>query len=201
VQAKLLRVLQERTYEPLGGTRTLHTNARIIAATNQDLAAMVDEGTFRRDLYYRINVIELDLPPLRERREDVLPLVRHFIGQLTLLHEKPVEGITPEALHILMTHDYPGNIRELENIVEHGFVLTTGPLIGIEHLPGWLVERNRGAIPPESLQDCERRVILSALERNQGNRVATADELGIHKSTLYRRMRRLGMLPNSKPVV
>jgi PAS domain S-box-containing protein len=199
VQAKLLRVLQDRTYEPLGGTRTLHTNARIIAATNQDLAAMVDEGTFRRDLYYRINVIELDLPPLRERPEDVLPLVRHFIGQLALLHEKPVEGITPEALHILMTHDYPGNIRELENIVEHGFVLTTGPLIGLDHLPGWLVERNRGAIPPESLEDCERRVILSALERNQGNRVAAAEELGIHKSTLYRKMRRLGLLPSDKP--
>ncbi|MGD8867881.1 MAG: sigma 54-interacting transcriptional regulator [Gemmatimonadales bacterium] len=199
VQAKLLRVLQERTYEPLGGTRTLQTNARIIAATNQDLAEMVDEGSFRRDLYYRINVIELDLPPLRERPEDVLPLVQHFIRQLALLHEKPVEGVTPEALQILMTHDYPGNIRELENIVEHGFVLTTGPLIGIEHLPGWLVERNQGAIPPESLEDCQRRVILSALERNEGNRMATADELGIHKSTLYRKMRRLGLLPPDKP--
>ena len=199
VQAKLLRVLQERTYEPLGGTRTLHTNARIVAATNQDLASMVDEGTFRRDLYYRINVIELDLPPLRERPEDVLPLVQHFIRRIALLHEKPVEGVTPEALRILMTHDYPGNIRELENIVEHGFVLTTGPLIGIEHLPEWLVERSQGAIPPESLEDCEKRVILSALERNEGNRLATAEELGIHKSTLYRKMRRLGLLPSDKP--
>lgn len=199
VQAKLLRVLQERTYEPLGGTRTLHTNARIVAATNQDLASMVDEGTFRRDLYYRINVIELDLPPLRERREDVLPLVRHFIRQLALLHEKPVEGVTPEALQILMTHDYPGNIRELENIVEHGFVLTSGPLISSEHLPEWLVERSQEAIPPESLEDCERRVILSVLERNQGNRVAAAQELGIHKSTLYRKMHRLGLLTSDRP--
>jgi PAS domain S-box-containing protein len=194
VQAKLLRVMQDRTYEPLGSTKTLKTNARVVAATNQDLAAMVDEATFRADLYYRINVIELELPPLRERPEDVLPLVRHFITQLASLHEKPVEGVTPEALRILMAHDYPGNIRELENIVEHGFVLTSGPLVGIEHLPGWLVETGKAVIPAESLKECERRVIRSALERSGGNRVLTAEELGIHKSTLYRKMRRLGLI-------
>jgi PAS domain S-box-containing protein len=194
VQAKLLRVLQEKTYEPLGGTRTLRTNARIVAATNQDLGTMVEEGTFRQDLYYRINVIELDLPPLRERPEDVLPLVQHFIRQLALLHDKAVEGVTPEALRMLMAHDYPGNIRELENIVEHGFVLATGPLIGTEHLPRWLVETNREVTATDSLEDCERRVILSTLERNEGNRAATAEELGVHKSTLYRKMRRLGLL-------
>ncbi|MEJ2215270.1 MAG: sigma 54-interacting transcriptional regulator [Gemmatimonadota bacterium] len=200
VQAKLLRVLQERTYEPLGGTRTLQTNARIVAATNQDLAAMVEEGTFRQDLYYRINVIQLDLPPLRERPEDVLPLIRHFIRQLALLHEKDIEGVTPEALRILMAHDYPGNIRELENIVEHGFVLAAGPLIGIEHLPRWLVETKQEVIPTDSLENCERRVILSALERNEGNRASTAEELGMHKSTLYRKMRRLGLLSSDASV-
>jgi len=199
VQAKLLRVLQERTYEPLGGTKLLETNVRLVAATNQNLIAMVEEGTFRSDLYYRINVIELDLPPLRERSEDVLPLVKHYIKQLALLHDKPVEGITSEALRVLMTHDYPGNIRELENIVEHGFVLTGGPLIGLEHLPGWLVNTVRGAILPVSLEDCERRVILSALERHEGNRVAAAEELAIHKSTLFRRMRRLGLLSTDSP--
>lgn len=194
VQAKLLRVLQEKTYEPLGGTRTLRTNARIVTATNQDLATMVEEGTFRQDLYYRINVIELDLPPLRERPEDVLPLVQHFIRQLSLLHDKAVEGVSSEALRILMAHDYPGNIRELENIVEHGFVLATGSLIDTEHLPRGLVEGTEGATPGNSLEDCERRIILSALDRNEGNRASTADDLGMHKSTLYRKMRQLGLL-------
>jgi len=201
VQGKLLRVLQEKTYEPLGGTKTLRTNARIVTATNQDLMAMVEEGAFRRDLYYRINVIELDLPPLRERSEDVLPLVQHFIRRLSVLHDKPVEGISPEALRLLMAHDYPGNIRELENIVEHGFVLAAGPLIGPEHLPRWLVKGRRDTAPTNSLEDCERRVILSTLERHDGNRVATAEELGMHKSTLYRKMRRLGLLssPDATP--
>jgi PAS domain S-box-containing protein len=199
VQAKLLRVLQDRTYEPLGGTKTLQTNARIVAATNQNLAAMVEEGAFRRDLYYRINVIELELPPLRERPEDVLPLIRHFIGQLALLHQKPVEGVAPEALRILMSHDYPGNIRELENVVEHGFVLTSGPLIDVKHLPQWLVKTDKGVIQGGGLEDCERRAILSALERNDGIRAFVARELGIHKSTLYRKMRRLGLLPPTSP--
>jgi PAS domain S-box-containing protein len=199
VQAKLLRVLQERTFEPLGGTRTLRTNARIVAATNQDLAAMVEEGTFRRDLYYRINVIELDLPPLRERPEDVVPLVQHFIRHLALLHDKAIEGMTPEALRILMAHDYPGNVRELENIVEHGFVLAAGPLIDIEHLPHWLVGTSLEVAPTDDLKECERRVILSALERNEGNRASAAEELGMHKSTLYRKMRRLGLLPSGAP--
>jgi len=195
VQGKLLRVMQDGTYEPLGGTKTLRTNARIVAATNQDLTAMVEAGTFRRDFYYRINVIELDLPALRERPEDILPLVRHFISQLALLHDKAVEGFTPEALRVLMNHDFPGNIRELENIVEHGFVLTRSPLIDVEHLPGWLVESNEEVVLTD-LDDCERRVILSALERNGGSRVSAAEELGIHKSTLYRKMRRLGLLPS-----
>ena len=156
---------------------------------------MVEAGTFRRDFYYRINVIELDLPALRERPEDILPLVRHFISQLALLHDKAVEGFTPEALRVLMNHDFPGNIRELENIVEHGFVLTRSPLIDVEHLPGWLVESNEEVVLTD-LDDCERRVILSALERNGGSRVSAAEELGIHKSTLYRKMRRLGLLPS-----
>jgi PAS domain S-box-containing protein len=194
VQAKLLRVLQNRTYEPLGGTKTYQTNARIVAATNQDLAAMVEEGTFRRDLYYRINVIELYLPPLRERPEDILPLVRHFVGRLASVHEKDVEGVTSETLRILIAHDYPGNVRELENIIEHGFVLTEGSLIDVEHLPPWLVKGDTGAAPGEVLAECERRVIRAALDRHEGDRASAARELGIHKSTLYRKMHRLGLL-------
>jgi len=192
-QAKLLRVLQNRTYEPLGATEAVHTDARILTATNQDVASMVEEGTFRRDLYYRINVIELDLPPLRERLEDILPLIRHFIGQMSLMHEKEVRGVTPEALKVLMGHDYPGNVRELENIIEHGLVLTQSPLIGVGHLPVWLVKTSRSAAPVESLEECERVVILAALERNQWCRLAAARDLGIHKSTLFRKINRLGI--------
>jgi transcriptional regulator with PAS, ATPase and Fis domain len=191
--------MEDRTYEPLGGTNTLRTNARIVTATNQDLAAMVEEGRFRRDLYYRINVIELDLPALRDRPEDLSPLIRHFLNQLALLHEKPGRGLTPEAMRALMNYRYPGNIRELENILEHGFVLAAGPLIGVEHLPGWLVRVDGDPTQAESLEECERRVIRSALAKNQGNRIAAAKELGIHKSTLYRRMRRLGFPSSDTP--
>lgn len=192
VQGKLLRVLQDHTYEPLGATRERHTNARIVAATNQDLAAMVEDESFRQDLYYRVNVIELELPPLRERPEDVMPLVRHFLEELALVHDKRVNGMTPEALRVLTSYEYPGNIRELENIVEHGFVMAKGPLIDCDDLPPWLPPESDVA-PRQRLDECERRVIVAALERNAGNRAATADELGIHKSTLYRRIHRLGL--------
>jgi len=194
-QAKLLRVLQNKTYELLGGTKPVETNARLLTATNQNLASMVEDGTFRRDLYYRINVLELNLPPLRDRPEDTLPLIQYFINQLALVHEKPVRGVTPEALRVLMAHDYPGNIRELENIIEHGFVLTRGRLIDVGDLPRRLARADRLEIPIGSLEDCERRVILAALERNGWSRIATAQELGIHKTTLFRKMRRLGIQP------
>jgi PAS domain S-box-containing protein len=193
MQAKLLRVLQEKTYEPLGGNKTLETNARIVSATSRDLLLMVDQGEFRRALYYRIRVIEFHLPPLRERTEDILPLVRHFIRRLATLHDKPVKGLTPEALAVLMAHDYPGNVRELQNILEHGSVLSRGPLIGVEHLPEWLLKSAQGDAVGESLKDCERRVILSALEKHSWNRLAAAKELGIHKSTLFRKISRLGI--------
>jgi PAS domain S-box-containing protein len=196
-QAKLLRVLQERTYEPLGGSQPLETNARIVAAADRDLASMVEEGTFRRALYYRIRVIELNLPPLRERLEDVLPLARHFIERLSNLHDKSIEGLTPGALRILMGYDYPGNVRELENIVEHGFVLSSGPLIGLEHLPEWLVKLREREAPAQTLEDCERRVIQSALESHGWNRLAAARALGVHKSTLFRKLNRLGIRPPS----
>jgi len=197
-QAKLLRVLQDRTYEPLGAIGPVSTDARIITATNQDLPAMVEAGGFRRDLYYRINVIEIALPPLRERPEDILPLIRHFLSHLSLVHERPVQGVTPGALRVLMAHDYPGNIRELENIIEHGFVLAQGLLIGVEHLPGRLVRQTPSPRPGASLEECQRAAILAALERNDWKRLATARELGIHKSTLFRKIKRLGIqLPDA----
>lgn len=198
MQAKLLRVLQDKTYEPLGSTSTLRSNARIVAATSRDLASMVEQGDFRRALYYRIRVIEFNLPPLRERLEDVLPLVRCFIRRLSTLHGKHIEGVTPEALHILMAYRYPGNIRELENIIERGLVLSSGPLIGVEHLPEWLVKPGPRHGPVENLEDCERRVIMSTLEEHDWNRLAAAKALGIHKSTLFRKIHRLGIrLPDT----
>jgi PAS domain S-box-containing protein len=194
-QAKLLRVLQNRTYEPLGATDSVRTDARIITATNQDLPAMVEAGDFRRDLFYRIDVIELDLPPLRERPEDILPLIRHFLDHLSLVHERPIQGVTPDALSILMAHDYPGNIRELENVIEHGFVLSRGLLIGVEHLPAGLARHPSPPPSGASLEECQRAAILAALERNSWNRLATAKELGIHKSTLFRKIKRFGIQP------
>ncbi len=195
LQAKLLRVLQEGTYEPLGGVRTETADVRVVAATNRDLAAMIRDGTFREDLYYRINVFELKLPPLRERMEDVPLLVDHFIRHLSALHEKTITGMSSNALQVLLSHDYPGNVRELENIVEHGFVLSPSTLIRCEHLPEWIRPLPVASDPPaaETLEDVERDFILHALRGNGFSRIATARQLGIHKSTLYRKIRKLGL--------
>jgi PAS domain S-box-containing protein len=198
-QVRLLRVLQDRTYQPLGATEPAKANVRTIAATNRNLAGLVAKGVFRQDLYYRINVIHLDLPPLRERKEDIPMLVKHFIGRLNRLQGKAVSGISQEALSLLMFHDYPGNIRELENILEHAFVLCPEGQIEMECLP----ENLRKSTPQPTasrrmeaaLQSTEARVIMDALEHNRFNRLAAARELGIHKSTLFRKMKALGMKP------
>jgi PAS domain S-box-containing protein len=193
LQAKLLRVLQDRVFEPLGGTAPKHADVRFLAATNRDLDEMVAQGDFRQDLYYRIKVFELRLPPLRERMGDVPLLIDHFIERLSHEHDKRVLGVSPEALKILMSHDYPGNVRELENAVEHGFVLAGGSLIHPEHLPAWV----KPATPPPmlngTLEDLERAHIIAALEANDFNRLAAARQLGIHKTTLFRKIRKLGI--------
>jgi PAS domain S-box-containing protein len=191
LQAKLLRVLQERTYEPLGGDRQLRTDARILAATNRDLAEMVEQGEFRSDLYYRIKVFELRLPPLRERMTDVPLLIDHFLRQFASVRGKRVGGVSPAALKVLMSHDYPGNVRELRNAVEHGFVLSPGNLIHVDQLPDWI--RPAAISTPEgtTLEEVERHHILATLRRNDYNRLATANELGIHKTTLFRKLARL----------
>jgi PAS domain S-box-containing protein len=191
VQAKLLRVLQEKTYEPLGGTRTLKADVRFVAATNHDLSVMVKEDRFREDLYYRINIIELRIPPLRERLEDVSLIVDHFIDQLSTIKGKRIVGVSPEVLKLLMAYDYPGNIRQLKNIIEHGFVLCPGNVIAVEHLPRWLRPPPTAAGGAESLQDVEKQFILSALKKNNWNRLATARQLGIHKTTLFRKIHKL----------
>jgi transcriptional regulator with PAS, ATPase and Fis domain len=166
-----------------------------VAATNQHLAAMVDAGAFRRDLYYRFKVIRLEMPPLRRRMEDIPLLVEHFIDRLNRLRGKTISGMDQEALEILMTHRFPGNIRELENIIEYAFVLCAGSRISVRHLPADLLHpepAGRGDQAPfDPVKTAEIRVINEALGRNQYNRQAAARELGIHKSTLFRKIQRL----------
>lgn len=202
LQAKLLRVLQERTYEPLGSTRSEKADVRVLAATNKDLAEQVRRGMFREDLYYRVNVVRVELPPLRRRKEDIPLLVDQFIGRFNRLRNKIVSGISGEALALLMAHDWPGNIRELENAIERAFVLCGDGLIGIEHLPIELTasvhSADRGQDIRSSHDILDAEAIWSALERNGYNRQAAARELGIHKTTLFRRIKRLGIeLPES----
>lgn len=193
LQARLLRVLQDGTYEPLGSTRTERADARVIAATNRDLDEMVAAGDFRQDLYYRINVVELVLPPLRERRQDIPLLVDHFVEKFSRLKRKNIVSVSPDAMEALTRYDYPGNIRELENAIEHAFVMCRGATIRARHLPPQL--RPGGAVVggAESFEDLERRFLLEELEKHGWNRAATARSLGIHKTTLWRRMKRLGM--------
>lgn len=202
LQAKLLRVLQERTYEPLGSTRSEKADVRVLAATNMNLTEQVKRGNFREDLYYRVNVVRVELPPLRRRKEDIPLLVDQFIGRFNRLRNKIVSGISGEALALLMAHDWPGNIRELENAIERAFVLCGDGLIGIEHLPIELTasanSADRGQDIRSSHDILDAEAIWSALERNGYNRQAAARELGIHKTTLFRRIKRLGIeLPES----
>ena len=193
LQIRLLRVLQEHTYEPLGSTRSEKSKARILVATNRDLAAMVKIGEFRQDLYYRINIISLELPPLRRRKEDIPLLVEHFVGRFNRLQGKNITGFTPGAYSLLMGHDWPGNIRELENVVERAFVLCTSKWISPEHLPAELTGQKTR--PPDkgdidsAIRIAEEQSILGALKRNNFNRAAAARDLGIHKTTLYRKIK------------
>lgn len=196
-QVRLLRVLQDRTYQPLGATAPLQANVRIIAATNKELGQLVEQGLFRQDLFYRVHVIRLDLPPLRQRKEDIPMLVERFIGRLNRLQSRSIEGISQEALSLLMFHDYPGNIRELENIIEHAFVLCSEGQIQAHCLPGNLRISTPQAIKHGKMNDTmkltEARMIQDALKRNAYNRLAAARELGIHKSTLFRKIKTLNI--------
>lgn len=192
LQVRLLRVLEERVYEPLGSSKSCKADVRIIAATNKDLEQLVNEGLYRKDLFYRINVVKLWLPPLSQRREDIPLLVNHFVDRFNRLQSKKIFGLSHEALQILMTHDWPGNIRELENAVEHAFILCREGWIRPEHLPEHLQKVRAGFEPLRgwTLDDIEKRAIWEALERNQWKRMATARELGIDKNTLRRKILR-----------
>lgn len=193
MQARLLRVLQERSFEPLGALEPVRVDVRVVAATNKDLAELVRQAAFREDLYYRIRVIHLKLPALRERREDIPLLVDRLVAKFNRLQGKDIEGVSEEVLARLMEHDYPGNVRELENILEQAFVLCRGGRIELHHLPPEL----RPAAPaeaagtPMSLRSMEKHLIEAALQRHEGNRARAARELGIDPSTLYRKLRSL----------
>jgi len=192
MQVRLLRVLQERVFEPLGGVESVKTDVRIVAATNKGLDGQVRKGLFREDLYYRINVIRLELPSLRDRLEDLPLLIEHCIARFNKLKGKNISGLSNAALARLMAHDFPGNVRELENIIEHAFVLCRGDQIDLSHLPQYLaVDVNEPKAWREgmTLAAMEKLMIANALKRHKGNRQKAAQELGIDPSTLFRKTR------------
>jgi len=209
-QSKLLRVLQEREFMRLGGVETVKVDVRLVAATNIDLRRAVEEGRFREDLYYRLNVITVQLPALRQRKEDIPALVNHFVDRYARENDKPVSGLTPEALQALMDYDWPGNVRELENVIERGVVLATGNTIGRDLIP----DHVRSApsfhvphisVPPEgiSLRDVisnfERRLIESTLESTGGVQKEAARLLGLKPTTLNEMIKRHGIfLPRDR---
>ena len=198
LQVRLLRVLQERSYEPLGAVASVRADVRVIAATNQDLGELVGAGKFREDLYYRIHVVQIDVPPLRERREDIPLLVEHFIATYNRLHDREITGLSNEAMSLLVRHEFPGNVRELQNILEHAFVLCRGGTIESRHLPPAIargpVETRLTAKRTMSLKTAEQTLIREALLRHGGRRALAAAELGINLSTLYRKIQRLGVV-------
>jgi PAS domain S-box-containing protein len=199
LQVRLLRVLQDRTYEPLGAVSSVKADVRIIAATNKNLEKQVKDEKFRDDLYYRVNVVKLSLPPLRDKKEDIPLLVDRFISRFNRLHNKNIGGVTDEVLTILLGYDYPGNIRELENIIEHCFVLCQDEIIEAKHLPASVhpilktdkIESSR----PATIKQMEVILINQTLRRNKGNKTVTAKELGIDKSTLFRKMKAFDIKP------
>ncbi len=197
MQTRLLRVLQERVYEPLGSVEPVASNVRVIAATHRNLEGLVKEGKFRQDLFYRINVIRLKLPSLRDRPEDLVPLVEHFLGKFNRLRHKDIVGLSENAMAALMRHDFPGNIRELENIIEHAFVLCPGGLIEPQHLPpaltGLVTPDHLSATAKGSFEGLEAAFLVDLIHRHQGNRAAAARDLGIHPSTLFRKIKALGI--------
>jgi len=195
MQVRLLRVLQERVYEPLGSVDPVSVDVRVITATHRDLATLVQNGIFREDLYYRINVFRVDLPALRDRREDIPLLIDHFISRFNTIQNKDVAGVSDEVLNVLMRWDFPGNARELENAIEHAFVLCRSGLIELRHLPQEILESSglptMEVHPGATLRSIEALHIADALRRHEGSRKAAAAELGIHPTTLRRKIKDL----------
>jgi PAS domain S-box-containing protein len=193
VQLKLLRVLETKEFERLGDSRSTRVDVRIVTATHRDLRTLVSRGRFREDLYYRVNVFGIDLPPLRERREDIPLLAEHFRERFAKETGKGIREIAPDALRALMTHRWPGNVRELENAIEHAFVTARGRAIRVSDLPGEVRESRRSGPPPSDPLD-PRKEILRALEQEDGHRERAAARLGVSRVTLWKRMKKLGVL-------
>jgi PAS domain S-box-containing protein len=200
LQVKILRALQERVIEPLGAVTGVPVNVRVIAATNRDLEDMVARQTFRSDLYYRLNVVRLSLPSLRQRTEDIPLLAQHFVARQNAQHGKDIQGLAPEVLQRLMRHPFPGNVRELENIIEYAFILCPGGQIKAEHLPESLAQ------PPENapaqpfcgtLEEIKCRAVAETLARNDGRVMAACRELGVSKDTLRRILNKQATTPGS----
>jgi DNA-binding NtrC family response regulator len=200
MQVKLLRVLQDLEFEQVGGAKTFKVDTRVILATNEDLGRAVAEGRFRQDLYYRVNVINIELPSLRDRISDIPLLAEHFLHQVCSESGKKVRGFSEEALAALQRFRWPGNVRELQNVIERAVLLGKNTVIGLEDLPSQLLAANPTAVESsstrtlkEALEAPERQIILNVLEANQWNRHATAEALGINRTTLYKKMKRLGL--------
>jgi PAS domain S-box-containing protein len=198
IQAKLLRVLEEQRFERLGGTRTIEVDVRILAATNKDLGAAVRQGDFRDDLYYRLNVVTIQLPPLRERMDDLPLLIEHFLKHFNQIFGKRIRSISPKAMECLLDYPWPGNIRELEHALEHAFIRGQGSVIKLEHLPESISQPGPELITrvidlEHPLPELERALILELLRRFRGDRAQTATHLGISRTTLWRKMKRYGL--------
>jgi formate hydrogenlyase transcriptional activator len=194
LQPKLLRVLQEKQFERLGGGRTLQVDVRVIAATNQDLWRMVQERKFRPDLYYRLNVFPISLPPLREREDDIPMLVAHFVRRFAKRQGKSIERIPDGVMEALKRHDWPGNVRELQNVIERAVIMTPGPVLALQTRGG--MTQNVGSVQPRTLEDAERAHITKTLRETNwvvGGRAGAAAKLGLARTTLIAMMQRLGI--------
>jgi DNA-binding NtrC family response regulator len=202
IQVKLLRVIQEREFERVGGNQTIRVDVRVITATNKNLEKMVSEGTFRQDLFYRLNVISISIPPLRERRSDIPPLASYFVSKFASENNKEIESISKEAMDVLLKYNYPGNVRELENVIQRAVVMTRGKILTTDDLPIYIkssrsedvltTEKGRRSLD-EIVEELERKLISEALEQSFGNQSKAAESLGISERNLRYKLKKYGM--------
>ena len=214
LQVKLLRALQEGEFEKVGDTKTVKVDTRVIAATNQNLADLIIQGKFRKDLFYRLNIISIEVPPLRDRKEDIPLLVEDFIKKFTKNTKRKIESVSNEALVRLMDYDWPGNIRELENVIERAVILSKGPVIAPHDLPECCLHKKAGEKSvsangdnngngcklKDALREPEKDLLVKALDSVSWNRNEAAKKLGINRTTLYKKMRQLGLLKNGNKI-
>lgn len=212
VQVKLLRALEERTFERVGGNETVETDIRLISATNKDLRRLVEEGKFREDLFFRLDVVNVTIPPLRERADDIPLLCNHFIKEFSAMNRKAVDGLTPEALNMLASYRWPGNVRELRNVIEKMVVLSNGTRLTARDVPARIREEaggkgkskhgfkaEAGLAPSGSLAETEKAMIFAALKKHEGNRTLAAEDLGISRRTLHRKLNAYGVQKGKTP--